>query len=212
MIALTFDADMTKGMLQRLKDGSIKSWFDPNVIEELRRTNTPATIFLSGLWAETYPEVVRSLASDQLFALANHSQDHAFWEMPCFGPPYVTGVDSKKNEVLQAEATITAISGKKPFYFRFPGGCASTQDIRLVTGLGEQPVGWDLSSGDAFQRDPERIVRQVLKGAKGGSIVVMHLMGAPNAPATARALVKLIPLLKSKGFEFVTLPRLLGRT
>jgi peptidoglycan/xylan/chitin deacetylase (PgdA/CDA1 family) len=40
--------------------------------------------------------------------------------------------------------------------------------------------------------------------------VVMHLVGAPNAPATAAALREIIPALRARGYELVTLERLLG--
>jgi len=37
----------------------------------------------------------------------------------------------------------------------------------------------------------------------------MHFIGAPNAPATATALLTIIPTLRARGFSFVTLDTLL---
>lgn len=208
-VALTFDADMTRGMLLRLRAGRVRSWYDARIVRELRATRTPATVFLTGLWTQTYPGVVRSLAADPLFELENHSIDHAAFGSPCFGLPTVPSVPAKQEEVRGAAATIAATAGRRPRYFRFPGGCHSDADARLVAAQGETPVGWDVVSGDPFQPDAGAVTRAVLTGVRPGSIVVMHLVGAPNAPATFTALQTVIPALKARGYRFVTLQELL---
>jgi peptidoglycan/xylan/chitin deacetylase (PgdA/CDA1 family) len=80
-----------------------------------------------------------------------------------------------------------------------------------VRSLGEQPVQWDVVSGDAFQRDPQVIVRSVLAAVRPGSIVIAHCIGAPNAPATAAAMSVIIPALRARGYRLVTLAQLLGK-
>jgi hypothetical protein len=55
IVVLTFDADMTPGMLRELKSGKVASWYKEKVIEALRQQQTPATLFLTGLWIETIP-------------------------------------------------------------------------------------------------------------------------------------------------------------
>jgi len=208
-VALTFDADMTRGMLLRLRAGRVRSWYDARIVRELRATRTPATVFLTGLWTQTYPGVVRSLAADPLFELENHSIDHASFGSPCFGLPTVPSVPAKREEVAGAATTIAATAGRRPRYFRFPGGCHSNDDAGLVAAQGETPVGWDVVSGDPFQPDAAAVTRAVLGGVRPGSIVVMHIVGAPNAPATFTALQTVIPTLKARGYRFVTLQELL---
>lgn len=210
-VALTFDADMTPGMIAQLESGEVASWFNRAVIKELRRSNTPATIFLTGLWTKTYPSAVRDFASDPLFELANHSWDHAAFQPDCYGLDAVTSNAGKKAEVSKAHNEIERVSGASPFYFRFPGGCHDTADLRIVAGEGEQVVGWDVVSGDAFQPDPDPIVQAVLERVRGGSIIVMHLHGGSNAPATDEALRRIIPQIRERGLRFVTLSQLLGR-
>jgi peptidoglycan-N-acetylglucosamine deacetylase len=97
-----------------------------------------------------------------------------------------------------------------PAEFAHPTGCHSASDVRLAQAAGEQPVGWDVVSGDPFQPAPDPIVHAVLGRARPGSIIVMHLMGPPNAPATARALPRIIERLRTRGLRFVTLSQLLG--
>lgn len=209
-VALTFDADMTQGMLARLRAGRVKGWYDARIVRLLRAARTPSTIFLTGLWTQTYPRVVRSLAADPLFELENHSIDHDGFERPCFGLPTVPAPARKRTEITSAARTIAAATGRRPRYFRYPGGCHSAADDQLVASQGETPVLWDVISGDPFQPNPKPIVSAVLNGVHPGSIVVMHVVGAPNTPATYEALKTIIPALKGRGYRFVTLEDLLA--
>jgi peptidoglycan/xylan/chitin deacetylase (PgdA/CDA1 family) len=208
VVALTFDADMTRAMQADLRSGRVRSLYDRAIVRQLRRTRTPATIFLTGLWTLTYPGVVRSLAADPLFELENHSFDHAAWSTPCYGLAPLRSSAAKRAEVLRAARIIRKFAAVEPHYFRFPGGCQSEADVKLVNSLGERPVQWDVVSGDSFLSSPAAVEEQVLTDVRPGSIVVMHLNGAPKAPATAAALAGVIPALRARGFRFVTLCQL----
>jgi peptidoglycan/xylan/chitin deacetylase (PgdA/CDA1 family) len=207
-VALTFDADMTRAMLARLRSGQHRTWYDAAIVHELEATHTPATIFLTGLWTEAYPNVVRRLAHNKLFELENHSVDHSGWLAPCYGLPVVHGALSKRAEIEGAAADIRSVAGITPRYFRFPGGCHNESDLRLVAAAGERAVGWDVVSGDAYQPDPLPIIQQVLDGVRPGSIVIMHIVGAPNAPATDRVLPVVIRGLRARGYRFVTVRKM----
>ena len=82
--------------------------------------------------------------------------------------------------------------------------------MKLVAAAGETPVQWDVVSGDPGQPSASVVANNVLRGAHPGSIIVMHLVGAPNAPATAAALQTILPGLKQRGLHPVTLEKLLG--
>ena len=209
LVALTFDADMTEGMLAQLRSGEVSDWINQEAIRELRRTDTAATIFLTGLWTQTYPKQVRAFARDPLFELANHAWDHRAFRSGCYGLPYVRTNAERRAQVQDAAAEIEEVSGEAPLWFRFPGGCHEGPDLRLVASLGEQAVGWDVVSGDAFGTDPQAVAQAVIDGVKPGSIVIMHLHGAPNAPTTGPALRTIIPELRDRGYRFVTLSELL---
>jgi peptidoglycan/xylan/chitin deacetylase (PgdA/CDA1 family) len=209
-IALTFDADLTRTMAARLSSGQVGSHYDPAIVRELQETRTPATFFVTGLWAMTYPGVVRLLAGDPLFEIENHSVDHAAFTAKCFGLPVIPSESMKRWEIARTATVLRDIAGVTPRYFRFPGGCYEEGDLQIVRSLGHQAVGWDVISGDAFEPHPAVIVQNVLDKVQPGSIIVMHLNGAPHAPATASALRTLIPALRTRGLRFVTLRELLG--
>ncbi len=207
-VALTFDADMTQSMRQAVLDGEAVH-YDARIIELLRQTSTPATVFVTGLWAKTYPDEVRSFAADPLVELANHSWDHRAFRTPCYGLPSLSTDSARRKQIYRTATYLRDLTGVTTHHFRFPGGCHSDSDISLVYDEGHIPVQWDVVSGDAFQSDADVIIENVLGRARGGSIVVMHLNGRPNAPKTYRALKTIIPELKARGYRFVTLSSVL---
>ncbi|MEA2397998.1 MAG: hypothetical protein QOK25_1554, partial [Thermoleophilaceae bacterium] len=209
-VALTFDADMTQAMLAKVRGGAPAVGYDPQIVRELRASRTPATIFMTGLWPTAHPGPARRLASDPLFEIENHTYDHSAFSQPCFGLPTVGGASAKRSEVERTATVLSGLTGRAPEYLRFPGGCHQGQDLALVASLGEQPLQWDVISGDAYLRDPSAVARQTLAGVRPGSIVVMHLVGAPTAPATAAALRTILPGLRQRGLRPVKLARLLG--
>ena len=64
-VALTFDADLTALMRTRLVRGKVKSYYNEALINDLRRLRVPATLFLTGMWMEQYPDRTRELAADR---------------------------------------------------------------------------------------------------------------------------------------------------
>ena len=209
MVALTFDADMTPGMRRSLKAGRIKSSFDHRIIDTLHATKTPATIFATGMWVEEYPKETKRLAADPLLEFGNHSYEHSAFAAPCYGLPVLPSKD-RASDVRHTTAVLDEyVPGHTP-YFRFPGGCHDKGAVRAVLDADLTPVQWDVISGDAFGTDPKAIVHTVLTEARGGSIVIMHLNGAPTAPETHAALPKIIGGLRGKGLRMVKLSDLLS--
>ncbi len=201
-IALTFDADMTDGMLARLKSGQEKSLYNKEIIEILCQEKAPATFFITGLWAQAYPEAVKDIASDSLFEIGNHSYDHRGFTSGCYGLGTIKNKD-KAGDIEKAQAILTELTGSTPRFFRFPGGCHGQADLEIAKKIGLTVIGWDLASGDAFNPNSAGIVKNVLNNAKDGSIIVFHLSGGRYAPKTAEALKAIIPALKAKGVKFV---------
>ena len=207
-IALTFDADMTASMLAKLNKGLEKSLYNQNIIQLLRQTKTPATIFITGLWAKKYPAAVKDIASDTLFEIGSHSYNHEGFTADCYGLGTLNQKD-KALDLAMSKTILGQLTGHYPTLFRFPGGCSAPDDVKLVNQAGMTVVGWDFASGDAFNTNTPAIIWNVLQKAKNGSIIVFHLSGGHYAPETAKALKTIIPALKKRGFEFVKVSELL---
>lgn len=207
-IALTFDADMTFGMDQNLHSGVVASYINRDLINILINTQTPATLFLTGLWIQDYPEDTKLLAENPLFELANHSYSHPTFEGDCYGLPSI-GPLSMEEEIDLTQQILKEYTGVDNTYFRFPGGCVSQAAVTYLKSKGMQVVHWDTVGDDGFNDDTEGIIHNVLDHAQNGSIIVMHMNGYPNDPKTSEALPTIISTLKDRGYTFVKVSDLL---
>ncbi|MEX1657804.1 polysaccharide deacetylase family protein [Streptomyces pseudovenezuelae] len=206
-VALTFDADMTADQGARAAAG--EHFDNPGLIAALRELKVPATVFMTGRWAEEYPDQARSLGRDPLFEVANHSYSHYAFTDDCYGLPTVSG-DRMRADVQRAYAAFRGVGvpDARP-YFRFPGGCYDRRALKALTPVGVTAVQWDVVSGDAFATDAEAVSRQVLEGVRPGSVVVMHCTRSA-APTTERVVRTVVPALRARGFRFVRVSELIG--
>ncbi|GCB45249.1 polysaccharide deacetylase [Streptomyces sp. NL15-2K] len=206
-VALTFDADMTAGQGPRAAAG--ERFDNPRLIATLRALKVPATVFMTGRWAEQYPVQARSIGQDPLFEVANHSYSHYAFTDDCYGLPTVSE-DRMRADVERAYAAFRKAGVPEPMpYFRFPGGCYDRRALKALTPTGVTAVQWDVVGGDAFATDADAVARQVLKGVRPGSVVVLHCTRSA-APATERAVRTIVPELRRQGFRFVKVSELIG--
>ncbi|MDH6218662.1 polysaccharide deacetylase family protein [Streptomyces pseudovenezuelae] len=206
-VALTFDADMTADQGARAASG--ERFDNPRLIATLRALKVPATVFMTGRWAEQYPVQARSIGRDPLFEVANHSYSHYAFTGDCYGLPTVSE-DRMRADVERAYTAFrrAGVPDAMP-YFRFPGGCYDHQALRTLSATGVTAVQWDVVSGDAFATDAGAVAQQVLEGVLPGSVVVMHCTRSA-APATERAVRTIVPELRARGFRFVKVSQLIG--
>ncbi|GAA3785463.1 polysaccharide deacetylase family protein [Streptomyces coacervatus] len=206
-VALTFDADMTADQGARAAAG--ERFDNPELIATLRALKVPATVFMTGRWADEYPVQARSIGRDPLFEIANHSYSHYAFTGNCYGLPTVSA-DRMRSDVERAYAAFRRAGVKDAMpYFRFPGGCYDRQALKTLAATGVTAVQWDVVSGDAFATDSDAVARQVLEGVQPGSVVVMHCTRSA-APATERAVRQIVPELRKQGYRFVKVSQLIG--
>jgi peptidoglycan/xylan/chitin deacetylase (PgdA/CDA1 family) len=191
-IALTFDACPT----------TLPDEYDEKVIDVLLRKNTPATLFLSGRWVEKNPEKVKSLAARPQFEIANH----AFWH------PHLLEKDDDRilRELKRTQAIIKKTTGGTPRYFRPPYGEVDERVAAIAQKAGLSTIQYDIASGDPDAGlSPQRIIKSILRDAKGGSIIVFHMNR--KGVHTAEVLPDIIDGLRERGFTLVTVGELLRK-
>ncbi|HUI10653.1 MAG TPA: polysaccharide deacetylase family protein [Bacteroidota bacterium] len=190
-IALTFDAcsEPRRGVI------------DTAVVNVLRETRTPATIFAGGKWARDVAPALRALAADTLFEIGCHAYMH----------PHLLKLSSVqvRKELGRGKRALADITGRPPRLFRAPYGEIDGRVARIADSLGFIPVEYDLPSGDPDTSiSSARLVKYVVGMARRGSIVVMHING--RGRRTAEALPGVIAGLRGKGYTLVTVGRLIA--
>ena len=166
------------------------------VLPELERRGARATFFLTGSVTEARPELARRVLAAG-HEIANHSYTHprmvfhsrAFYD----------------REIAQTQAVLKSVGGSSDL-FRPPYGkklfglpaALKQQNLRMVM--------WDVE--EPRTDDPAVFARRVVDAARSGSIILLHVMYAPNEPAR-RALPAILDGLAAKGLEVVSVSELL---
>jgi len=190
--------------------GTLPRQFDPAVVAALEELNVPATVFVTGLWAQDHPDAMSRLAGNPSIELGNHTYSHSAWNYQCYDLPLVGDREAQTAEIANTAQIISDSVGTQPRFLRFPALCGSDGAAQLGASLGHYSVGADVQTNDAFAYDPQATVSGILAEAQPGSIIVLHLNGAPNAPVTADIVRSLVPALRERGLEPASLGDVLG--
>ncbi|MGW1974064.1 polysaccharide deacetylase family protein [Streptomyces sp. NPDC001889] len=208
-VALTFDADMTADQGRRALRG--ERFDNPTLIDTLRKLKVPSTIFMTGRWAEEYPDQAREIGADPLFEIANHSYSHYGFTPKCHGLPQVAP-NRMLADVQRGFAAIRKTGARQVVpYFRFPGGCYNDAALRAIAPAGVTAVQWDVVGGDAFTGNTDAVVEQVLEGVEPGSVVVLHCTRSA-APVTEEAIRQIVPALRDEGYRMVKVSDLMKKS
>jgi peptidoglycan/xylan/chitin deacetylase (PgdA/CDA1 family) len=169
------------------------SSYTPRILRILRRKKVAATFFMLGDQVAADPAGARRVLAAG-HEIGNHSSDHALL------PGY--------SNLKRANRQIRRATGFKPCLFRPPYGALSSSVKQSARELGMKSIIWDIDTSD-WSTPGSGAIRSRISNAGPGSIVLMHDGGGPRSQ-TVDALPGAIHDLRSRGFSFVTVSRLLG--
>ena len=186
-IALTFD------------DGPHPT-LTPRILEILVKYNVPATFFMVGQNVLNYPDAARAVI-EAGHEVGNHTFTH----------PHIANLDEKAifDEIGKCEDALEELCEYRPHILRTPQGALTPSLERCLLDDDYILVLWSLDTRDWENKSTACIVQTVLNRVQAGDIILMHDFIGHNSK-TPEALEKMIPILLSQGYEFVTVSELLG--
>ncbi|MEH2054366.1 polysaccharide deacetylase family protein [Nostoc sp.] len=170
------------------------------ILEILKKNNIKATFFMIGEMVKYFPQVAKQVAADG-HVIGNHTWHHWYRRMD---------VATAASEIDRTAEIIYKTTGEKTTLFRPPGGFLNNGLAEYAKNEKYAVMMWSEESGDAERRSPQvpMLIKNVLKYAKPGAIVLMH-DGGGNRSKSVKALPEMIAGLKAQGYRFVTIPQLL---
>ncbi|MEU8986454.1 polysaccharide deacetylase family protein [Streptomyces sp. NPDC048558] len=179
------------------------------ILGDLERRHAPATFFLTGTFADRYPEVVKRIAAAG-HGLGNHSYSH-----PYFADLSAAG---RRREVQAADRALRAAGagGALTPFFRFPYSETSPAQIGEVNGLGFADVefttdtnGWKGAEGGMTV---DHAVRRALDALRPGAILQMHVGASQGRTEVidAQALPRILDAISDRGYRVIDLRSLLA--
>lgn len=192
------------------------------MLDELKAANVKATFFLIGENAERYPSLVKRIWREG-HEIGNHSYTH----------PNIGAIPEQRAraELNATQRVIQSIIGRSTYLFRPPYNADAepsaaeevkpveyASDLRyIVVGEYIDPQDWEteetLPDGTKRQRRAKEMLNSVMEQleVEKGNCILLHDGGGDRSET-----VKLIPMLVSeltrRGYKFVTVSQLVGKT
>jgi peptidoglycan/xylan/chitin deacetylase (PgdA/CDA1 family) len=189
-VALTFD------------DGPSPK-FTEQYLKILKDNKVHATFFNIGSQAKTNAELEKKLLREGN-ELASHTWNH---------PDLVriqSNADEVRSEVLNAENQVAHNVGRPApnAMIRMPYGSYSKKVWEAIHAYTSSAALWDIDTRDWAFPGSDAIVSTVMRNVHNGSVILMH-DGGGDRTQDVQALPQIISQLKSQGYKFVTLSKLM---
>ncbi|OLL23433.1 Chitooligosaccharide deacetylase [Neolecta irregularis DAH-3] len=176
------------------------SRFTPEILRLLRDHDSHATFFCIG--SQVTPNSLQAIIS-QGHELGNHAmRDEASVDLP----PDKLRVQIEQVDEMIDEAYSELGIERQSRFFRPGFGFFSNVMIEMVQSMGYQTVLGNVYPHDAQIPYPKINARHILSMVQPGSIIIVH----DRREYTTRMLQVVLPALKRRGYEIVTMSHLLS--
>ena len=173
VLYLTFDAGYENGCTAQ-------------ILDILKKHNTPAAFFLVGNYIEKNADLVRRMVAEG-HIVGNHTMHHP--DMSKISDP-----SRFQSELTELEALFREVSGKElPKYYRPPQGIYSEENLKMAQDMGYKTVFWSLAYADwdnQAQPSREKAFEKLLPRTHNGAVILLHSTSKTNAAILDELLTK----------------------
>src|SRR5215468_7453476 len=197
LVALTFD------------DGPDPT-YTPQILDILRRRQVPATFFVVGVNAERSPELLQRIYAEG-HEIGNHTYSHL--DLSRASSARLQFELNATQRIIQHALGVSTLLFRPPYAADSePETPQELEAILRAQRLGYITIGARIDPQDwVLGVTPAAILAEVLAEQANGRIVLLHDAGG-NRSATVEGLPELIDELRTRGFRFVTVSELVGKT
>ncbi|HKW56868.1 MAG TPA: glycosyltransferase [Candidatus Acidoferrum sp.] len=216
---LSYDIDQLGGTSEKklvlsFDDGPDPRW-TPKILDVLKEKHAPAVFFVVGVEADQHPEILK-----REYAEGNEIGNHTFTH-PQFDLISHTELKWQLNltqRLIESTLGVKSILFRPPYGIDHQPGYAEevaqlpfAQDMGyLIVGQRIDPDDWNTPDGKN-QAPAATIAQNVLRQVNKGNIILLHDGGGERAQTVA-ALPQIIDDLRERGYEFVSVADLIGKT
>ncbi|GIZ52553.1 polysaccharide deacetylase family protein [Noviherbaspirillum aridicola] len=180
----------------------------PRVLDLLDRHGVRASFFCIGERAARHPELVREIVA-RGHAVENHSQHHRHHFS-------LMGLAGLHKEIRAGQETLTAITGRRPRFFRAPAGLRNPFLDPVLARLGLRLAAWTRRGFDTRRGDPRQVADRLLGALRPGAILLLHDGNCARTSAGKPVILEALPIVldaaAAAGLQFITLDAALQPT
>ncbi|MBQ6558867.1 MAG: polysaccharide deacetylase family protein [Clostridia bacterium] len=166
------------------------------VIDALANADCKATFFITGEWAEKFPNDVKKLHGAG-HEIASHSDSHKHFSS--------LSEEEMIKDMDTADAKLKNLTGADNILFRAPYGEYNETLVLACRKTDRYIIQWSLDSLDYKGLSTKQMEDRILPKLREGDIILFHT-GTDN---TAAALGEILGKIKAEGYEFKTVGELI---
>ena len=159
------------------------------ILKVLKDGNCSATFFITGEWADKFPEDVKKIY-DAGHEIANHGNTHTHFSS--------LSRQEMADNISACDGKIKKITNQSEVLFRAPYGEYNKTLLSVCEATGRYIIQWSKDSLDYKGLTAEKMKERIFKNLKNGDIILFHT-GTDN---TASALPEILTSLKNEGYSF----------
>lgn len=174
----------------------------PQVLDALDAAGARASFFCIGARAERHPQLIAEIVR-RGHRVENHSQHHRHHFSLC-------GPRALSREIAAAQATLSALAGTPPQYFRAPAGLRNPFLDPVLHRHDLHLASWTRRGFDTRERDPARVGARLLRGLAAGDVLLLHDGHAARSHSGEPMILAVLPQLfaacRARGLRVQPLP------
>ena len=160
-----------------------------SVLSALSAASCKATFFVTGEWAEKFPDDVKKIYESG-HEIASHTNEHKHFS--------ALTPDEMLNDMEICDAKIRNITAQDEILVRAPYGEYNSDMVNVCRSTGRYLIQWSLDSLDYKDLSLPQIEKRILPKLGGGDILLFHT----GTKHTAEYLPQILADIKAKGFSF----------
>jgi peptidoglycan/xylan/chitin deacetylase (PgdA/CDA1 family) len=157
----------------------------PRVLEILAAHSAHASFFCIGERAAAHPDIIRAIVAGG-HRIENHGQRHRK-HYSLLGPC------GWLREVGEAQATLEALSGQRPRYFRALAGLRNPFLDPVLHRLGLRLASWTRRGYDTQITDTDQVFARLTRHLAAGDILLLHDGNAARGPGNEAVILTVLP-------------------
>ena len=176
---------------------------DAKLIKFFEAENIPATLFICGEWVDKNSAILRKLAANPLFEIANQGALRKACSVngkTAVGVPGTQNIEELFTEIEKNARKIEAVTGILPQFYHSGAGYYDEVAVRIIKALGYEALGSSVQWPQGQPLDKKQVLNALMNPASGAIAI---LGGASLQSSFVEGVMESVRRLRSKGYKFV---------
>jgi probable sporulation protein (polysaccharide deacetylase family) len=169
-----------------------------DMLKTLENEGVKTTFFVGGCWVAKNGEMLEKIYNTGN-EIGNHGYNHKDHQK--------LSLEAQTREIEITHKLVKSIIGIEMNLFAPPSGSYNKKTLSVADSLGYKTIMWSKDTIDWRDKDSSLVISRATKNIQAGDLVLMH-----PTEHTAKALLEIIQILKSKGLTVAPVSEVLGNS